>query len=101
MLAKGRRTARAAASHRRDRARSAARRIEALLGLLPDGAPVFAALLPDDAVEERGDESDGFLDRRILVVPNRDDLKMVDLRSIAAGGLVPPDQASMLARRRR
>ena len=71
-------------------------RIEALLGLLPDGSPVFAALLPDAAVEEKGDDSDGFLDRRILVVPNRDDLKMVDLRSIAAGGLVPTDQASML-----
>src|SRR5574337_1946722 len=28
-------------------------RVEALLGLLPDGAPVFAALMPDEAVEER------------------------------------------------
>ena len=72
-------------------------RVEALLGVLPDGAPVFAALLPDEAVEEKGDESDGFLDRRILVVPNRNDLKMVDLRSIAAGGLAPPDQASLIA----
>jgi len=72
-------------------------RVEALLGRLADGAPVFAALMPDEAVEEKGDESDGFLDRRILVVPSRDDLKMVDLRSIAAGGLAPPDQASLLA----
>lgn len=72
-------------------------KVEALLGVLPDGAPVFAALMPDEAVEEKGDESDGFLDRRILVAPHRDDLKMIDLRSIAAGGLVAPDRASLIA----
>ncbi len=72
-------------------------KVEALLGVLPDGAPVFAALLPDEAVVEQADASDGFLDRRVLVVPGRDDLKMIDLRSIAAGGLVPAPQASMLA----
>ena len=72
-------------------------RAEALLGLLPDGAPVFAALLPDEAVVEESNASDGFLDRRVLIVPGRDDLKLVDLRSIAAGGLVPADQASILA----
>ena len=72
-------------------------RVEALLGILPDGSPVFAALLPDEAVVEESDASDGFLDRRILVLPGRDDLKPTDLRSIAAGGLVPPDRASMLA----
>jgi NAD+ diphosphatase len=71
--------------------------VEALLGVLPNGAPVFAALLGDEAVVEEANASDGFLDRRILVAPGRDDLKLVDLRSIAAGGLVPPDQASMLA----
>ena len=72
-------------------------RVEALLGLLPDGAPVFAALLPDDAVIEQADTSDGFLDRRVLVVPGRDDLKMVDVRSLASGGLVPAPEASVLA----
>ena len=72
-------------------------RVEALLGVMPDGAPVFAALLDDEAVVEQSNASDGFLDRRVLVAPGRDDLKLVDLRSIAAGGLVPPDQASMLA----
>jgi NAD+ diphosphatase len=72
-------------------------RVEALLGILPDGAPVFAALLRDEAIVEESDASDGFLDRRVLVAPGRDDLKLVDLRSLAAGGLVPPDQASMLA----
>jgi NAD+ diphosphatase len=72
-------------------------RAEALLGLRPDGAPVFAALLHDAAVVEESDASDGFLDRRVLVVPGRDDLKPTDLRSIAAGGLVPAEQASMLA----
>ena len=72
-------------------------RIEALLGIKPDGAAVFAALLGDEAVVEQSNTSDGFLDRRILVIPGRDDLKLVDLRSIAAGGLVPPDEATMLA----
>jgi NAD+ diphosphatase len=71
-------------------------RIEALLGVMSSGAPVFAALLRDEAVEEQSDASDGFLDRRVLVVPGRDDLKLIDLRSIVAGGLVPPDEASML-----
>jgi NAD+ diphosphatase len=72
-------------------------RVEALLGLMPDDAPVFAALLGDNAVEERADASDGFFDRRVLIVPGRENLKLIDLRSIALGGLVPPDQASMLA----
>jgi NAD+ diphosphatase len=71
--------------------------VEAFLGLAPDGAPIFIALLPDEAVEQRADTSDGFLDRRILVAPRREDLKLVDLRSIAAGGLVPQDQGAMLA----
>jgi NAD+ diphosphatase len=72
-------------------------RVEALLGILPGGAPVFAALIADEAVREEADASDGFLDRRVLVAPGRDDLKLVDLRSLAAAGLAPPDQASMLA----
>ena len=71
--------------------------VEAFLGLAPDGAPIFIALLPDEAVEQRADTSDGFLDRRILVASGREDLKLVDLRSIAAGGLVPQDQGAMLA----
>jgi len=71
--------------------------VESLLGLAPGGAPIFAALLKDDAVELRSDASDGFLDRRVLVVPGREDLKLIDLRSIALGGLVPPDQLGMLA----
>jgi NAD+ diphosphatase len=71
--------------------------VEALLGLAPDGAPIFIALLPDGAVEMRSDASDGFLDRRVLVAPGREDLKLVDLRSIAMGGLVPQEQAAMLA----
>ncbi len=72
-------------------------KVEALMGLAPSGAPIFAALLADEAVELRSDASDGFLDRRILVVPGRDDLKLVDLRSVAVGGLVPTEQAAMLA----
>ena len=77
-------------------ARLGGARVEALMGVMPDGAPVFAAMLSDEAVEEQSDSSDGFLDRRVLVVPGRDDLKLIDLRSIAAGGLVPPGPASML-----
>jgi NAD+ diphosphatase len=72
-------------------------RVEALLGLLQDGAPVYAALMSDDVAVEQGDASDGFLDRRVLVIPSRDELEMVDIRSLAAGGLVPAPQASMLA----
>jgi NAD+ diphosphatase len=70
--------------------------VEALLGVMRGGAPVFAALLREEAVVEQSDASDGFLDRRVLVVPGRDDLKLIDLRSIAAGGLVPPGETSML-----
>ncbi len=51
-------------------------RFEALLGIEAAGAPVFAALLPDGAVEQVADDSDGFLDRRQLVVPGRDDLAL-------------------------
>jgi NAD+ diphosphatase len=71
--------------------------VEALLGFAPNGAPIFAALLPDGAVDMRSDTSDGFLDQRVLVVPGREDLKLVDLRSIAVGGLLAPDQTAMLA----
>jgi NAD+ diphosphatase len=69
---------------------------EALLGLDERGAPVFAARLPDDAVEQREDHSDGFLDRRILVLPGRDDLELVDLRSLAMQGLVTTEALALL-----
>jgi NAD+ diphosphatase len=69
---------------------------EILLGLTPDGAPLFAALLPDSAVEQRGDQSDGFLDRRELYVPGRDDLALIDMRSIAMQGLVDPATVAIL-----
>ena len=71
-------------------------KLEILLGLEPSGAPVFAALLPDEAVEQRADNSDGFLDRRELVVPGRDDLELIDLRSIALQGLVAPATIAIL-----
>jgi len=69
---------------------------EALLGIEAAGAPVFAALLPDDAVEQLSGDSEGFLDRRQLVIPGRDDLALTDLRSIAVQGLVTPDGLAML-----
>ena len=71
-------------------------RFEALLGLDARGAPVFAAALADGAVEEIADLSDGFLDRRTLIVPGRDDLELVDLRTIAVQGLVSPDTLAIL-----
>ena len=71
--------------------------VEALLGLHPDGGPIFAAMLPDGAVDMRSDRSDGFRDLRELFVPGREDLKLIDLRSIATGDLLPPDQTAMLA----
>jgi NAD+ diphosphatase len=69
---------------------------EILLGLEPDGAPRFAALLPDNAVEQRSDLSDGFLDRRELYIPGRDDLTLTDMRSIAMQGLVDPQTVAIL-----
>ena len=69
---------------------------EALLGLQSDGAAVFAARLPDDAIEQRADLSDGFLDRRELVIPDHADLELVDLRSIAAQGLIAPMSVATL-----
>ena len=71
-------------------------RVEVLLGVDAHGAPVYAALLADGAVEEVADLSDGFLDRRTLVIPGRDDLLPVDLRSIAVQGLVSPDATAIL-----
>jgi NAD+ diphosphatase len=72
-----------------------ATRQSALLGLLPGGAPVFAVLLEDKAVELRSDSSDGFLDRRVMVVPGRADLALIDMRSIAVQGLLAPDLIGM------
>jgi NAD+ diphosphatase len=66
-------------------------RLIALLGLFPGGAPIYGALLDDSAVELRADASDGFLDRRVLVAPGRDDIALIDMRSIATQGLLAPD----------
>jgi len=71
-------------------------RLEILLGVDADGAPVFAAMLPDSAVELRADHSDGFMDKRVLATPGRDDLEPVDLRSIAMQGLVTPSVLAVL-----
>ncbi len=67
-----------------------AARESVLLGAEEDGAPIFGELLDDSAVELRADGSDGFLDKRLLVLPGRDDLSLIDMRSIAVQGLVPP-----------
>ena len=70
--------------------------LEILLGLEPSGAPVFVAMLRDAAVEQRADLSDGFLDRRELVVPGREDLEPMDLRSVAVQGLVSQQVIAIL-----
>jgi NAD+ diphosphatase len=70
--------------------------LEVLLGLEPSGAPVFAAILGDDAVEQRSDQSDGFLDRRELIVLGRADLEPMDLRSVAVLGLVEQETLAIL-----
>jgi NAD+ diphosphatase len=67
-----------------------------LLGAEPDGTPVYAELLDDSAVELRSDASDGFLDKRVLVVPSQPDLALIDMRSIAMQGLVTPALVGML-----
>ena len=71
-------------------------RERAFLGLRPDGAPVFACLIDDGAVDLRADASDGFLDRRVMVVPGRDDLKLIDMRSLAMQGALSPGLIAML-----
>ncbi len=71
--------------------------MEILLGLRDGGAPLFAARLPDSAVEQREDHSDGFLDKRVLAFPGREDLELVDMRSLAAMGLLDPPTVAWLA----
>jgi NAD+ diphosphatase len=71
-------------------------RFEVLLGLDARGAPVFAAMLADGAVEQIADRSDGFFDRRTLIAPGRDDLELVDLRTIAVQGMVSPAALAVL-----
>jgi NAD+ diphosphatase len=72
-------------------------RAEALLGVVGDGAPVFAVLLADGAVEEIADASDGFLDRRQLIVPGRDDIALVDLRTLALEGRIGAEAIAILS----
>ncbi len=71
-------------------------RAEVLLGLGPGGAPVFAFALGDEMVEEIADASDGFYDRRALVVPGRNDLELVALRTVAMQGLVSREALAAL-----
>ncbi len=67
-----------------------------LLGVRDDGAPLFAAPLPDATVELREDRSDGFLDRRVLVIPRHEELELIDMRTIAAAGLLHPQMVAWL-----
>ena len=71
--------------------------LEAFLGVAPGGSPRFAFCLDDAAVEMREDASDGFQDKRTLVVPGRGDLRLADLRSLAMKGAFDPPTLSMIA----
>ncbi len=70
--------------------------LSALLGVEKGGRPLFAVALADAAVEQRADASDGFLDKRVLVIPGREDLELIDLRSIAVQGLARPQIVAQL-----
>ena len=66
-----------------------ARDEQALLGQTPEG-PVFATLLRPDVA--RRDEAKG-----ALVLPGREDLAVIDLRSLAAKALLPRPTIAMMA----
>ena len=97
ILARGDRASRCSLSRRSRRSAAPARgpaRPRAL------GAPVFAALLPDAAVEQRADLSDGFLDKRELSCPaGRSRTRRPALDRLQ--GLVPPDDAGHSRKPRR
>ena len=69
----------------------------ALLGRGAQG-PVFATLLDDGAsrIEEMPAEA-GFMDRRVVVIPGRPDLRLVDLRSLTLRGAFDRPTTSMLS----
>jgi NAD+ diphosphatase len=70
--------------------------VTALLGCLPEGA-VFGTLLDDGAVTVvQGTDPGSFLDRRFISMPGRDDLAFIDMRAIAAQGLLDPDLVGIL-----
>ena len=80
----------------RDPRRARRRRIRGLARARAVGNAGFAARLNDDKVVQNADRSDGFLDQRELSIPGRDELELIDLRSIAVQGLVPPEALAML-----
>ena len=71
--------------------------IEAFLGRQADGGAVFGARLDDSRIEQRADASDGFLDRRALIIAGRADLDLIDLRSLTLQGVVAPDYVTIFA----
>jgi len=69
--------------------------IEILLGRDEKGA-VFALQLPDAAVTTAAPDAAGFIDERRLSLPGRPDLSLIDLRTLAMGGLVEPPERAIL-----
>lgn len=85
--------------HRFDeRARFGPARETALLGLAPDGAPIFALLLDDMAIEAVGEKDPAVSwDDRRLAIKARPDLAMRDLRSVAVAASLPGETVALLA----
>lgn len=68
------------------------------LGLAPDGTPVFALHLDDEAVEAVGEKDPAALwDDRRLALKARPELAMRDLRSIAVAATLPGETVALLA----
>ncbi len=67
-----------------------------LLGRTDEGA-FFGALLDDSAVVEREQADEGaMIDTRVLAIPDRPDLQLTDLRSIAVQGLLDAATTGLL-----
>lgn len=69
-----------------------------LLGVEPDGAPVFAIQLDDGALEQIGEKDPAVSwDSRRLTLTSRPDLVMRDLRSLALAGALEGETLALLA----
>jgi NAD+ diphosphatase len=81
-----------------ERARFGPARETALLGIDRDGAPVFAFLLDDGAVEAVGEKDPAVSwDNRRLAIKSRPDLDMRDLRSVAVAATLAGETVAVLA----
>lgn len=70
-------------------------RDRALLGRFGE-TPVFATCLEDGAAVVAGPDDAGFLDKRIVTIPGREDLACIDMRTTATRGLVSREAVGIL-----